>query len=69
MLLLIVLTLIFIAIIGMIIYANWPAGDLSRDRCGCGGLDDQCPRCPCKRCGQPKSDCRCPHRKQGCPFC
>lgn len=55
--LLTVSVILFIIVIGFIIYGNWPpkSGD---NKCGC-TTNKRCPRCPCNRCGQSKSHCRC----------
>ncbi len=64
--------LLFFIVIGLIIYANWPASTESAyTSCGrrCGG---GCPRCPCNRCGEPKPRCRCATaaaESGGCSFC
>lgn len=58
--------IIFIIVIGMIIYANQPSNTSAQGcgRCGGGG----CPQCPCNRCGVPKQRCGCP-KQGGCQFC
>ena len=73
-LLLPILIIIFIAIIGFIIYANWPspaAAVTPEQTCqSCGAPPKQC-GCrppPCGRCGMPKPQCGCP-MKAGCAFC
>lgn len=59
--------LLFIVVIGLIVYANWPASGTS-----CGGGCGGCPSCqqrPCDRCQKPRSRCGCPPPSGGCPFC
>lgn len=63
--LLTVSVILFIAVIGFIVFANWPTS-MSNRKCNCGG--GGCPKCPCNRCGQPKQQCRC-NAAGGCPFC
>lgn len=58
--------ILFFIVIGLIVYANWPASGTSCG--GCGG----CPSCqqrPCDRCQKPKSHCGCQKPQGGCPFC
>ncbi len=59
---------LFIIVIALIVYANWPVS-ASHKSCRCGG--DGCDACqpnPCDRCHKPKSRCGCPPAG-GCPFC
>ena len=70
MLLLSILIFLFILVVGMIVYANWP--DYSSGT-SCGASCDGCNTCkpsrpPCGQCGQSKRSCRCP-KKDGCQFC
>ncbi len=58
---------LFIIVIAMIIYANWPAQS-SGVSCG-GGCGGGCPKCPCRQCGMPRPRCRCQSPSGGCPFC
>lgn len=58
---------IFIIVIGLIIYANMPARS-SGQSCGCGG--GGCQNCPCRKCGVPRRKCGCGQATGGeCPFC
>lgn len=57
---------IFIIVIGLIIYANMPASSSGRS-CGCGGSG--CSNCPCRKCGAPRKQCGCGQSAGGCPFC
>lgn len=57
--------ILFIVVIAMIIYANWPSSGPGQG-CGCGSAG--CPQCPCNRCGVPKRRCGCP-QQGGCSFC
>jgi hypothetical protein len=55
------LVVLFIFVIGMIMYANWPSSVPQNDG-GCG----------CNRCGQQVNRCGCPVKPQcnkGCQFC
>ena len=61
MFLLYFLIALFLVVLGLIVYANWPSSDSS----GCGG----CPTPPCNRCGVPKQNCRCRPKPDGCQFC
>ena len=63
MLLLVIFTVLFFIVIGMIMYANWPSYSSGR-RCE----EDDCDKPACGRCRQPKRSCRCP-KKAGCDFC
>jgi len=61
--------ILFIIVIALIVYANWPKS-ASGKSCGCGG--DGCPACEpnsCNRCRKPKNRCGCPAVAGGCPFC
>lgn len=68
--LLIVSIIVFLIVIGLIAYANWPRSLGSN---GCAG--DDCPGCgscqgPCNRCHKPKNRCGCPKPPGGgCSFC
>ena len=64
--LLTVSVILFIVVIGFIVYANWPTS-MSNRKCNCGG-GGGCSKCPCNRCGQQKPQCRC-NPAGGCPFC
>ncbi len=63
------LVILFIIVIAMILYANWPSKRVeAQGGCPCGN------RCPCSQCGGAPSTCRCPYRPKcqgrgGCPFC
>lgn len=57
--------ILFIIVIGLIIYSNMP--QRSGGGCGCGGMG--CNNCPCNRCGMPRRRCGCGPPKGGCPFC
>ncbi len=59
------LVILFIVIIGLIIYSNFPKSSSGQS---CGGCDQSCPKCPCNRCGMSKKHCRCPY-KMNCQFC
>jgi len=59
--------ILFIIVVGMIIYANWPASASGQSCGGCGGCQG-CQQNPCNRCGMPKRRCGCPPAG-GCPFC
>lgn len=71
---LLLISILFLVIVGLLIYANMPAY-----RPGCGGCrKPQCDACsqppqaprmqnPCNKCGMPKPQCHCP--KKECPFC
>jgi hypothetical protein len=58
--------ILFIIVIGLIIYSNMPQRS-GGGGCGCGGMG--CNNCPCNRCGMPKRRCGCGPPKGGCPFC
>ncbi len=59
---------LFIIIVGLIIYGNMPVRATFAGGCGCGGRG--CGNCPCNRCGMPKRRCGCQGPPQGgCPFC
>lgn len=59
--------LLFIIVVGMIIYANWPTMSSGQS---CGGCQQSsCSQCPCNRCGMSRKRCGCQMRPQGCPFC
>uniref|UniRef100_A0A6C0DU00 Uncharacterized protein n=1 Tax=viral metagenome TaxID=1070528 RepID=A0A6C0DU00_9ZZZZ len=60
--------LLFIVVIGLIVYANWPASGTSCGG-GCGGGCSSCQQKPCDRCQKPKSRCGCQQPQGGCPFC
>ena len=65
--------ILFIVVIGFLAYPNLPPFSTGR-RCGCGQApsNDECPRCPCNRCGQAKPRCRCnaaPNAASNCAFC
>ena len=61
--------IIFILVIGLIIYANYPvkSGMSYDDSCRCGG--GGCPNCPCNNCGIPRKRCECRPPGGGCSFC
>lgn len=61
--------ILFIIVIGLIIYANWPATATGAS-CGggCGGGYSSCQQRPCGGCHKPKNRCGCP-KQGGCPFC
>uniref|UniRef100_A0A6C0KRS2 Uncharacterized protein n=1 Tax=viral metagenome TaxID=1070528 RepID=A0A6C0KRS2_9ZZZZ len=64
------LIIVFFAIIGYIMYLNWPARSTGHSCNECGAPPSQC-RChkkQCDRCGMPKPQCGCP-KKEGCQFC
>lgn len=68
MFLLTVTIVIFIIVIGLIIYSNMPqmSSGVSCGKCGGGG----CGSCPCNRCGAPRKQCGCGNRRpDDCPFC
>ena len=56
------LVILFVGVIALIIYANWPksVGD------GCNTCEKPKPQCKCvcHKCHQPKPKCKCP-----CTFC
>lgn len=56
--------ILFIIVVGLIIYSNMP---IRGGGCGCGGMG--CNNCPCNRCGMPRRRCGCGSPKGGCPFC
>lgn len=58
--------ILFFIVIGLIVYANWPASSSGRS---CGGGCGGCPDCPCKRCRMPRRQCGCPEKEKGCGFC
>jgi hypothetical protein len=59
--------IIFILVIGLIIYSNYPVKtSMSSNDCNCGG--GGCANCPCNGCGVPKKRCRCPPQGS-CSFC
>ena len=61
-------TILFIIVVGMIIYANWPSSPKSSFvGCGCGG--GGCPNCPCRQCGAQRAQCGCRQKPAGCSFC
>jgi hypothetical protein len=60
------LIVIFILVIGFIIYASMPS---STAPTSCGGCPTGCPRCSCNRCKMPRRKCGCPPPAGGCPFC
>ena len=63
--------ILFIAVIWFLFYSKMPAFSTGRS-CGCGQApsNDECPKCPCNRCGQTKPRCRCnPASTGGCSFC
>ena len=62
MMLLTISIIVFIIVIALIVYANWPAASSGNS---CGG---ECPPPPCNSCGVPKPRCRCPPAG-GCKFC
>jgi len=70
-----ILIIIFLAIIGFIVFANWPtapAAAVTPDQTcqSCGAPPKRC-RCgppPCGQCGMPKPQCGCP-KMDGCAFC
>lgn len=55
--------IVFIIVIALIVYSNWPA-TASGKSCG----SDPCPPPPCNACGVPKPRCRCPPAGS-CQFC
>ena len=59
--------ILFFIVIGLIVYANWPASSSGRS-CG-GGCGGGCPDCPCKRCTMPRRQCGCHEKEKGCGFC
>lgn len=63
--------ILFFVVIGFLAYPNLPAFSTGKS-CGCGKApsNDECPRCPCNRCGQAKPRCRCNDAPAtGCSFC
>ncbi len=64
--LLIASIVLFIVVIGFIIYANMPS---STAPTSCGGCSTGCPKCPCRQCGMPRHRCGCGPPAGGCPFC
>lgn len=65
MFLLYFLIALFLVVISLIVYANWPASS-SGNSCGdCGN----CSTCPCRRCGMPKPRCNCRPKNNECQFC
>ena len=70
MLILVFSIILFIVVIGFLIYPNLPALSTGRS-CGCGQAQSnaECPKCPCNRCGQAKHHCRCNAAAGGCSFC
>jgi hypothetical protein len=70
MIILSISVIIFLVIIGLLIYVNWPTKSAAfTTPCGCGGRG--CANCPCNRCGMPRRRCGCqaPSSSGGCPFC
>jgi len=72
-----ILVLVFLVIVGFIVYANWPAaaaaGVTQAQTCqSCGEPPKRCGcrqrQPPCAQCGMPKPQCGCP-KKQECSFC
>jgi hypothetical protein len=57
--------IIFLIVIALIVYANWP--ESASSDCGCGA--PRCQKCPCNKCGVPKKRCGCGPPPGGCPFC
>lgn len=61
------LVVLFIIVIAMIMYANWPTNaPQTGGGCACGQ------GCGCDRCGRPANRCGCPQKpkcKQSCQFC
>jgi hypothetical protein len=62
MILLTISIIVFIIVIALIVYANWPAPASGNSCGGCPSED------PCNGCGAPKPRCRCPPAG-GCKFC
>ncbi len=63
--------ILFFVVIGLIIYANWPATP-SESSCGgqCGGGCSSCQQRNCNRCYKPRNRCGCNGPPAGgCPFC
>jgi hypothetical protein len=64
--------ILFFVVIGLIIYANWPAS-ASSSSCGggCGGGCSSCQKRSCNRCYKPRGQCGCGGggNSGGCPFC
>ena len=62
--------ILFIAVIWFLFYSKMPAFSTGKS-CGCGQApsNDQCSKCPCNRCGQAKSRCRCNAAASSCSFC
>jgi hypothetical protein len=61
--------ILFFVVIGLIIYANWPASPGSGCGGQCGGGCSSCQRRTCNRCYKPRGQCGCGGGGGGCPFC
>lgn len=60
--------ILFIIVIALIVYANWPKNAYPCNQCGMSGRRCGCSSNSCNQCGMPRRRCGC-NKPPGCPFC